>query len=145
MVPFIPRDCWLSLVLPVRGRFPAVRIFRRSRANIWTFPISKIGLLQAILRFSQKPCSWSSAAPDLTKFRSTFRTNRRANQSGFLPERSFAFPRGADGKCVFVWLRHRLFDCGLACFLMGNNYSSYVYFCSYWDTFIRVRNIVILM
>ena len=92
MVPFIPRDCWLSLVLPVRGRFPAVRIFRRSRANIWTFPTLKIGPLQAISRFSQKPCSWSSVAPDLTKFRSTFRANCRANQSA--PSRSalFVFP-----------------------------------------------------
>ena len=52
------------------------------------------------------------------------------------PERSFAFPRGADGKCVFVWLRPRLFDCGLACFLMGNNYLSYVYFCSLYEGFI---------
>lgn len=113
MVPFIPRDCWLSLVLPVRGRFPAVRIFRRSRANIWTFPISKIGLLQAILRFSQKPCSWSSAAPDLTKFRSTFRTNRRANQSA--PSRSaLLLSHVVQMGNVF------LCGCDLACLIVGS-------------------------
>ena len=126
--PLFPHDCWLSLVLPVRGRFPAVRIFRRSRANIWTFPISKIGPLQAILRFSQKPCSWSSAAPDLTKFRSTFRTNRRANQSASSRSALFVFPdlcrRGdvflCGGVCLvatalflamasLVWIQPRLF------------------------------------
>ena len=113
MVPFILRDCWLSLVLPVRGRFPAVRIFRRSRANIWTFPISKIGPLQAILRFSQKPCSWSSGAPDLTKFRSTFRTNRRANQSA--PSRSaLLLSHVVQMGNVF------LCGCDLACLIVGS-------------------------
>ena len=112
-VPFIPRDCWLSLVLPVRGRFPAVRIFRRNKASIWTFPTLKIGPLQAILRFSQKQCSWSSAAPDLTKFRSTFRTNRRANQSA--PSRSaLLLSHVVQMGNVF------LCGCDLACLIVGS-------------------------
>lgn len=33
----------------------------------------------------------------------------------------------------------------VTCFLIGNNYLSYVYFCSLYDGFIFIVNIVILM
>ena len=41
----------------VRGRFPVVRIFRRSRASIWTFRTSRIGPSLEISRFLRRPCS----------------------------------------------------------------------------------------
>lgn len=66
------------------------------------------------LAIPAKPCLWSSAAPDLTKFRSIFRTNRRANQSVSSRSALFVFPdlcRRGMCFCVveFVWLRPRCF------------------------------------
>ena len=60
-----------------------------------------------------KQCSWSFVAPDLTKFRSTFRTNRRANQSA--PSRSaLLLSHVVQMGNVF------LCGCDLACLIVGS-------------------------